>query len=321
MVAGAVSGLKSHFVSNQCQSFSQRAPQAEFPASVWAEPNLVATAVTTSSSHFVCRPGADVHFGGQERTEIHPGDLQFERCHVCGADVRQAVGASRVPQGRLGALIQHGQLAMTPHDSRSAQSNDSRRRKGRAPCIEERRMSDHDVTSLVLRSSRKLSYAGVLGVLDELLPDAYDFVYLPWPKLAIVNFTSSQNAQLARRLLEGSRHGELDIRTVKEAIHQGLAKNLAVYCSKEDWRDKEEGAPRIFAEGRQIALEEALEIFVSDELLEQEEQRQTHAVGTEEAAPPEGVGLSQGSAQEIIYVNGPIDVSQIPPEGDVIFRL
>eukprot|EP00434_Breviolum_minutum_P036886 symbB.v1.2.032697.t1/scaffold3960.1/size47443/3 len=52
------------------------------------------------------------------------------------------------------------------------------------------RMSSSGTTSLVLRSSRKLSYSGVLGVLDELFPDAYDFVYLPWPKLAIVNFTS-----------------------------------------------------------------------------------------------------------------------------------
>lgn len=185
-------------------------------------------------------------------------------------------------------------------------------------------MLDHDVTSLVLRSSRKLSYTGVLGVLDELLPDAYDFVYLPWPKLAIINFTSREHAQLARRLLQGSRHGELDIRTVKEAIHQGLAKNLAVYCSKEDWRDKEEGAPRIFSEGKQISLEEALAIFVSDELLEQVQvQRRRHAVHTEGEEPnlSEGVGPSQGSDQEIIYVNGPIDMSRIPSEGDVIFRL
>lgn len=181
-------------------------------------------------------------------------------------------------------------------------------------------MSDHDVTSLVLRSSRKLSYDGVLEVLDELLPDAYDFVYLPWPKLAIINFTSREHAQLARRLLQGSRHGELDVRTVKEAIHQGLAKNLAVYCSKEDWRNKDEGAPRVFSEGRQISLEEALEVFVSDELLEQV-QRRRQGMRTEEPHLSEALGSAQGSDQGIIYVNGPIDMSQIPSEGDVIFRL
>lgn len=38
---------------------------------------------------------------------------------------------------------------------------------------------------------------------------------------AIVNFTSPELCQLARKILKDSRHGELDIRYVKEAVHQG----------------------------------------------------------------------------------------------------
>ncbi|CAK9023598.1 unnamed protein product [Durusdinium trenchii] len=128
--------------------------------------------------------------------------------------------------------------------------------------------SDSGITSIVLRSSRKLSYESVLAVLDELFPDAYDFLYLPWPKLAIVNFTTPELCRLAWGILDNSRHGDVDIRYVKEAHHQGLAQNLALFCAKEGWENKEAGAPKVFVSGREISIDEAMEQFVSVEMLQ-----------------------------------------------------
>ncbi|CAK9023604.1 SEC14 cytosolic factor [Durusdinium trenchii] len=169
--------------------------------------------------------------------------------------------------------------------------------------------SDSGITSIVLRSSRKLSYESVLAVLDELFPDAYDFLYLPWPKLAIVNFTTPELCRLAWGILDNSRHGDVDIRYVKEAHHQGLAQNLALFCAKEGWENKEAGAPKVFVSGREISIDEAMEQFVSVEMLQNFQALRSNIEPARER-----------EETHIIQVNRELTQSQIPKTGNIIFR-
>eukprot|EP00434_Breviolum_minutum_P013697 symbB.v1.2.012076.t1/scaffold822.1/size350215/3 len=56
---------------------------------------------------------------------------------------------------------------------------------------------DAAATTLVLRTSKKLTFRQLLSLLDRVCTlaqrrHAYDFVYMPWTKLAIVNFRSAE---------------------------------------------------------------------------------------------------------------------------------
>ncbi|CAJ1449624.1 unnamed protein product [Effrenium voratum] len=187
------------------------------------------------------------------------------------------------------------------------------------------RMSDvGEVTSLVLRSSKKLSYEHVLGVLDRFCAGAYDYVYLPWPKLAVVNFPSPEQCDAARQRLRTEEAEEEGIRYVKEAIHQGLAANLALYCAKCDSRATAAGAPRVFIQGEAVSLRDALAAFVSPELLESFQGVVANSL--DEAGRGRGVsdptaGKEPEPDMQIVTINGPEDALEIPQSGNVIFRL
>eukprot|EP00434_Breviolum_minutum_P042474 symbB.v1.2.037807.t1/scaffold5688.1/size24575/1 len=98
-----------------------------------------------------------------------------------------------------------------------------------------------------------------------------------------------------------------------------------MYCSKDDWREKGAGAPRIFFQGAELSLEEAVTRFVTDELLQEFKAiRRAEEQGLSESRPRPGRGHAHQDFQDnvqVIYVEGPLDVSQIPARGNVIFML
>eukprot|EP00438_Fugacium_kawagutii_P015102 Skav214593 [mRNA] locus=scaffold57:475677:479494:+ [translate_table: standard] len=61
----------------------------------------------------------------------------------------------------------------------------------------------------------------------------YNYVYLPWPKLAVVNFTSPEVCHAAFRIMTILSKMEMSgVRYVKQAAIQGLADNLSIFLSK-----------------------------------------------------------------------------------------
>eukprot|EP00435_Cladocopium_sp_Y103_P044431 s1416_g12.t1 len=121
---------------------------------------------------------------------------------------------------------------------------------------------DASATTLVLRTSKKLTFRQMLSVLDRVCTlaecqHAYDFVYMPWTKLAIVNFCSVDTCRLAF-----GTSNETHIRFVGQAVIQGLEANLALFLSKSgaDYLN-DPGAPRIFANGQEVDMQLALNHF------------------------------------------------------------
>ncbi|CAK9027884.1 unnamed protein product [Durusdinium trenchii] len=129
-------------------------------------------------------------------------------------------------------------------------------------------MSDLDksATTLVVRSTCKLTYEGILMMLNKICEGtAYDYVYLPWHKLAVVNFTSPEACQAAHRTL--TRLSTMDtsgVRYVKQAVVQGLAENLAIFLAKSGYDAIfDPGAPRVFVLGTSFPLSSAVNVYTS----------------------------------------------------------
>ena len=120
-----------------------------------------------------------------------------------------------------------------------------------------------NATTLLFKLTEKLSEQEFLNKLHELCgfshnPRPYDFVHLPWQKLAVVNFTSSDNCRRCFeviRLLEGG--ADTCICDVREAEQQGLASNLAFIWAKSSQTSRYATVPLVCVGGEMVPLDSA----------------------------------------------------------------
>ncbi|CAE7812773.1 UBP19, partial [Symbiodinium sp. KB8] len=139
-------------------------------------------------------------------------------------------------------------------------------------------------TTLVLRSTfSKMTYPELMTMLNVTTAalgfqaPRYDFVYLPWAKLAFVNFEDPASCKAYFTVFRnvcnlGAEHP--GISAVAEAFVQGLARNLAFFLAKCGWKAvSDPRAPCVFSGGVPVSLAEAIRSHVSQEVLLDEEQR------------------------------------------------
>mmetsp|Transcript_10612 Transcript_10612/g.25731 ORF Transcript_10612/g.25731 Transcript_10612/m.25731 type:complete len:259 (-) Transcript_10612:117-893(-) len=160
-------------------------------------------------------------------------------------------------------------------------------------------------TTLVLRSSvSKMSYPELMTMLNVTTAalgfqaPRYDFVYLPWAKLAFVNFEDPASCTAYFTVFRNVCHLGAEhpgISAVAEAFVQGLARNLAFFLAKCGWKAVSDlRAPCVFSGGVQVPLAQAIRQHVSQEVLLDEEQRaRASAVGR-----PNNPGLAESGIRE-----------------------
>jgi len=134
-----------------------------------------------------------------------------------------------------------------------------------------------ETTTLIIRSTKRLTRSQFLTLLDEICADgaltsAYDFVYLPWTKLVVVNFVSADACACCFRGFLKFRLAaeDMGIRFVGPAVIQGLAPNLALFMAKTGIEAMSDaGAPCVYHDGQTVPLSEALQEHVSEEMMAQ----------------------------------------------------
>lgn len=129
-------------------------------------------------------------------------------------------------------------------------------------------------TTLILKMSKKLSYEEFIPVLQRLskmaVPEIayhFDLVHLPWKKLAVINFTSPQTCAKCFQIFSmiAGKEGSV-ISDLKEAQHQGLAPNLALFCLRSmDFVHQHK--PQVFFNGLEVPLPLACKQLVTPELM------------------------------------------------------
>mmetsp|Transcript_60296 Transcript_60296/g.140921 ORF Transcript_60296/g.140921 Transcript_60296/m.140921 type:complete len:181 (-) Transcript_60296:343-885(-) len=116
-----------------------------------------------------------------------------------------------------------------------------------------------DATTLLFKLTERLSLGDFLIRLHEICgysmeDKPYDFVHLPWQKLAVVNFSDPErcrscfNAVTARKTRKAAC-----ICDVREAIHQGLLANLTCYWAKSS-QSHYDSPPMVCLDGEVIFL-------------------------------------------------------------------
>ncbi|CAE7154658.1 UBP19 [Symbiodinium necroappetens] len=161
-------------------------------------------------------------------------------------------------------------------------------------------------TTLVLRSTfSKMTYPELMTMLNVTTAalgfqaPRYDFVYLPWAKLAFVNFEDPASCKAYFTVFRnvcnlGAEHP--GISAVAEAFVQGLARNLAFFLAKCGWKAvSDPRAPCVFSGGVPVSLAEAIRSHVSQEVLLDEEQR---ARASRAAGRPTNPGLAEAGSRE-----------------------
>eukprot|EP00435_Cladocopium_sp_Y103_P072959 s44_g41.t3 len=114
-----------------------------------------------------------------------------------------------------------------------------------------------DATTLAFRSNTNLTYDGVATLLSIMCEGQFfDYIYIPWPKLAVVNFISPQVCQAAYKTLTVlAKIEHSGIRDVKQASSQGQAENLRMFLAKPLHVSLlDPGAPRAYSMGRPVSL-------------------------------------------------------------------
>ncbi|CAE7396449.1 unnamed protein product [Symbiodinium sp. CCMP2592] len=127
---------------------------------------------------------------------------------------------------------------------------------------------EENATTLIFKLSKKLTQKDFLEVLNlywqppENQTPAYDFVHLPWKKLAVVNFTSPEACQSCLRVMR-ALVGSHDVWIVdlQQAKHQGLNENIAAFCSRAT--PVSFPKPLVFESGREITWEQAVQTFLA----------------------------------------------------------
>eukprot|EP00435_Cladocopium_sp_Y103_P048599 s1773_g14.t1 len=89
----------------------------------------------------------------------------------------------------------------------------------------------------------------------------------PWKKLAVVNFTSPQTCAKCFQIFSmiAGKEGWV-ISDLKEAQHQGLAPNLALFCVR-SMDFVQQHKPRVFFNGLEVPLPLACNQLVTPELM------------------------------------------------------
>jgi len=139
-------------------------------------------------------------------------------------------------------------------------------------------------TTLALRSSRaKMTHPELMTLLNVATASLgyerpkYDFVYMPWAKLAFVNFQDHHSCQAYFEIFQNVCRLGLDhpgISAVAEAYVQGLADNLAFFVSKCGWEAiNDVRAPLVFESGEPVMLLDAINQHVTAQLLQENERR------------------------------------------------
>ncbi|CAJ1375753.1 unnamed protein product [Effrenium voratum] len=114
-------------------------------------------------------------------------------------------------------------------------------------------------TTLILKMTTSMRYPELLAFLDRMChlavppavaPMAYDFVHMPWKKLVVVNFTSSEVLIRCIRFLHLVSE-KAGIKSLRLAQHQGLALNVGL-CSLRTRHGAQE--PIVFLGGQQVSL-------------------------------------------------------------------
>lgn len=116
---------------------------------------------------------------------------------------------------------------------------------------------EQGTTTLVFRSNNKLTYDGVATMLSKICQGPFfDYIYIPWPKLAVVNFISPQVCEAAHKIMTVlAKIDPLGIRYVKQAVFQGQAENLGVFLAKFGYESLlRPGAPRAYSMGHPVAF-------------------------------------------------------------------
>ncbi|CAL1129815.1 unnamed protein product [Cladocopium goreaui] len=161
-------------------------------------------------------------------------------------------------------------------------------------------------TTLVMRSTHlKLTNQEIMTLLNVLTValgykrPMYDFVYMPWAKLAIVNFVDHASYKAHFDKIQevcdlGTEHPA--IRNVAQAYIQGLAANLAFFLAKSGQQ------VQVYrATGVQVPLQDAVQRHVSPELLASMEQSlatNVHEMGLQNSWPRKGKGKGRGHRQQ-----------------------
>lgn len=133
-------------------------------------------------------------------------------------------------------------------------------------------------TTLVLRSSAsKITHPGLMTLLNVATAvlgyerPRYDFVYMPWAKLAFVNFENPESCHAYFGVIQKVCKLSLEhpgISAVAEAYIQGLARNLAFFISKSGMQAiNDPRAPLIFHQGEEVLLSDAINTYVTAQLL------------------------------------------------------
>lgn len=97
-----------------------------------------------------------------------------------------------------------------------------------------------------------------------------DFIYLPCPRVGIINFVNHELCWMCFDMItQRMQMGTIRIIKVQQAMYQGLQANLAVYYAKAGRRGLErKNAPKVFLEGQELPLRQALKSFVAPELIQ-----------------------------------------------------
>lgn len=133
-------------------------------------------------------------------------------------------------------------------------------------------------TTLVLRSSAsKMTHPGLMTLLNVATAvlgyerPRYDFVYMPWAKLAFVNFEDPESCRAYFGVIQNVCRLSLEhpgVSAVAEAYIQGLAHNLAFFISKCGMQAiHDPRAPLIFDQGEEVLLSDAVNLHVTAQLL------------------------------------------------------
>ncbi|CAE7396503.1 unnamed protein product [Symbiodinium sp. CCMP2592] len=97
-----------------------------------------------------------------------------------------------------------------------------------------------------------------------------DFVHLPWKKLAVVNFTSPTACQSCfQTLAQAKGKSNMMISDFKQAEHQGLSENLALFLTKAITLNSfdSQSKPHVFWSGTEIPLSMACAKFLPPEMV------------------------------------------------------
>eukprot|EP00435_Cladocopium_sp_Y103_P063954 s130_g25.t1 len=175
-------------------------------------------------------------------------------------------------------------------------------------------------TTLVLRSSAsKMTHPGLMTLLNVATAvlgyerPRYDFVYMPWAKLAFVNFEDPQSCRAYFGVIQNVCRLGLEhpgISAVAEAYVQGLAHNLAFFICKCGWQAiNDPRAPLIFDQGKEVLLSDAINTHVTAQLLAEYGRRGEWSIG----------GLSRFGGGPFTLEPRPLQAQRLAPERHRVF--